>query len=50
MKTSVSTGRVSLSPAQAAGWGVKIGKEMVEALKNPVLSSKNGLQNKGMRA
>jgi hypothetical protein len=27
MKTSVSTGEVSLPPAQAVGWGVKIGKE-----------------------
>ena len=27
MKTSVSTGKVSLLPAPGAGWGVKIGAE-----------------------
>lgn len=27
MKTSVGTGKVSLPPAQADGWGVKVGAE-----------------------
>ena len=43
MKTAVNTGELSSRPAQAAGWGLKIGAEHSRDTENRRFGTENGI-------